>query len=314
MQLFQNRAGLKKAYADLQDELHLLHDRLKQQEGATIRIQEQTDALAELLGDPKLGPGALVYFQLRALWKICHQQLTAFVQELTRQQETREIARHKIESQSAVATQLADIDTRLSAAAAHADAQREQFTTAQLVISRLTAFWHYFERRRRIKELATIRNAEQVADATVGELHAARSAMLSEAAPEFSGISLATRRSINMAVMGYAEILCETIDAYGVTSKTKESVARRVHEMTFGSAAECNDYMHRVQQARNAVTGQKPPMGAVKVKLDRLRSTCEYRNSEDTVPTTDSLSTANTAPVWNVLADDYWDIYTLLLR
>ena len=31
MQLFQNRAGLKKAYADLKDEFHLLRDRLKQQ-------------------------------------------------------------------------------------------------------------------------------------------------------------------------------------------------------------------------------------------------------------------------------------------
>ena len=28
MQLFQNRAGLKKAYADLKDEFHLLRDRL----------------------------------------------------------------------------------------------------------------------------------------------------------------------------------------------------------------------------------------------------------------------------------------------
>ena len=53
MQLFQNRAGLKKAYADLKDEVHLLHDRLKQQEGATIRVQEQLDALGELLGDPQ---------------------------------------------------------------------------------------------------------------------------------------------------------------------------------------------------------------------------------------------------------------------
>ena len=45
MQLFQNRAGLKKAHADLKDEFHLLRDRLKQQEGATIRVQEQLDAL-----------------------------------------------------------------------------------------------------------------------------------------------------------------------------------------------------------------------------------------------------------------------------
>jgi len=44
MQLFQNRAGLKKAYDDLQEELHLLGDRLKQQEGATLRLQEQLDS------------------------------------------------------------------------------------------------------------------------------------------------------------------------------------------------------------------------------------------------------------------------------
>src|SRR6202044_723786 len=67
MQLFQNRAGLKKAYADLKDEFHLLRDRLKQQEGATIRVQEQLDALGDLLGDPKTGFGALVFFQLRHL-------------------------------------------------------------------------------------------------------------------------------------------------------------------------------------------------------------------------------------------------------
>src|SRR5450432_508064 len=95
MQLFQNRAGLKKAYADLKDEFHLLRDRLKQQEGATIRIQEQLDGLGDLLADLRSGFGALVFFQLRALWKTCHQQLSTFAADLTRQQEAREIAKHK---------------------------------------------------------------------------------------------------------------------------------------------------------------------------------------------------------------------------
>ena len=85
MQLFQNRAGLKKAYADLKDEFHLLRDRLKQQEGATIRVQEQLDGLGDLLADPRTAYGALVFFQLRGLWKVCHQQLSGFAVELTRQ-------------------------------------------------------------------------------------------------------------------------------------------------------------------------------------------------------------------------------------
>ena len=123
MQLFQNRAGLKKAYADLKDEFHLLRDRLKQQEGATIRVQEQLDALGDLLADPRTGFGALVFFQLRGLWKTCHQQLSQFATDLTRQQEARETARHKAECETERNMRLADVDQRLQAAAAEADLQ-----------------------------------------------------------------------------------------------------------------------------------------------------------------------------------------------
>ena len=75
-----------------------------------------------------------------------------------------------------------------------------------------------------------------------------------------------------------------------------------------------------------SVANQKQITGALKAKLDRLRSTCEYRNNADTVPTADSLAPSaaaldlsnNAKPPpavsWNVLAEDYWDLYTLLLR
>jgi hypothetical protein len=65
---------------------------------------------------------------------------------------------------------------------------------------------------------------------------------------------------------------------------------------------------------------------ALKAKLERLRATCEYRNNADTVPTADSLASAAAeldlgkspkpapAATWNVLAEDYWDLYTVLLR
>ncbi len=329
VQLFQNRAGLKKAYADLQDEFHLLRDRLKQQEGATIRVQEQLDALGDLLGDPKSGFGALVFFQLRALWKTCHQQLSAFATDLTRQQEAREIAKHKAETEAAKSARLANVDERLKAAAAEADARRQRLAAAQNEIGRLTAFWHYFERRRRQKSLESLRSQVVAADAAVGDLHAERSAIDHEAAPEFPGISLAARRGINLAIISYAESLCEQVDAFGLAARAKEAVARRVHEMSFGARADCEGYMQRVQRAQAAIADQKQVMVGVKAKLDRLRSTCEYRNSADTVPTADSLAAAAAGPAdsdagkpgkpafaatWNVLAEDYWDVYTLLLR
>ncbi len=323
MQLFQNRAGLKKAYADLKDEFHLMRDRLKQQEGATIRVQEQLDALGDLLGDPKTGFGALVFFQLRTLWKTCHQQLSSFAADLARQQEAREVAKHQADIEADKNSRLASSDQRLQAAAATADAQRRRLAEHQAEIDRLTAFWHYFKRRRVRAALESLRNQVVIADAAVGDLHAERSAIEHEAAPEFPGISLAARRNINLAIISYAELLCEHVDAFGLTTRAKESVARRVHEMSFGSRADCEGYMQRVQKAMAAVLNQKQMTAAVKTKLERLRATSEYRNSADTVPTADSLvampdpdpqKPRAAPPAWNVLAEDYWDLYTVLLR
>jgi len=147
-----------------------------------------------------------------------------------------------------------------------------------------------------------------------------------EPAPEFPGISLAARRNINLAIISFAELLCENVDAYGLAARAKEAVARRVHEMNFGTRPDCEAYMLRVQKAQTAVSNQKQITVALKAKLERLRATCEYRNNADTVPTADSLApplpeldpAKNEKPpgaaAWNVLAEDYWDLYTLLLR
>jgi hypothetical protein len=86
--------------------------------------------------------------------------------------------------------------------------------------------------------------------------------------------------------------------------------------------------MQRVQKAQIAVANQKQITVTVKAKMERLRATCDYRNAADTVPTADSLAAgpappegearraarAPPVPVWNVLAEDYWDLYTLLMR
>ncbi len=182
------------------------------------------------------------------------------------------------------------------AAAAEADAQRQHLADAQTEIGRLTAFWHYFKRRRCQKSLESLRHQVEVADAAVGDLHAERSAVDREAAGEFPGISLAARRNINLAIISFAELLCEHVDSYGLAARAKEAVARRVHEMSFGTRADCESYMQRVQQAQATVAAQKQASAALKAKWDRLRANCEYRNNADTVPTADSLAPAPPQP------------------
>jgi hypothetical protein len=211
---------------------------------------------------------------------------------------------------------LADVEERLQAAAAEADAHRERLTAAQAELARLTAFWHYFRRRRQQRALESLRQGLSVADSAVGELHAEKSAILAEAAPEFAGISLGARRNINLAIISYAESLCDHVDEFALAARAKEAVARRVHEMTFGTRAECEDFMQRVQKAQAVIANHRQITAAVRGKLERLRATSDYRNLADTVPTADSLSAASAGSQnqWNVLAEDYWDLYNLLLR
>ncbi len=320
MQLFQNRAGLKKAYDDLQEELHLLGDRLKQQEGATLRLQEQLDQLGELLADPATGFGALVFFQLRALWKACHQQLAKFATELARQHEVREEAVYEQEWEQKQREHLEQIDARLKVAMETASASRQAYADMQEALQRLTAIWHYFRRRRLQKAMEPMRLQVAAADAEVAAIDAEHRAAGDEVMLAFPGISLRARRNTNLAIIGYAELLCELVERYSVTVRAKEAVARRVQDMEFGSRADCERDMQNIQKALAAVAAQNPLKAGVKAKLETLRDCCQYRNSADTVPTADSLESARTHSgtgavyPWNVLAEDYWDLYTLLLR
>jgi hypothetical protein len=67
--LFRNRAELKKAYGGLQEETFRLKDLLKQQEGATQRVQEMLNTLEGRLGAAETAYPALVFYQLRHLWQ-----------------------------------------------------------------------------------------------------------------------------------------------------------------------------------------------------------------------------------------------------
>ena len=57
--LFRNRAELKKEFAALRNEKYQLQDRIKQYEGATARVKQKMDHLESLLldrdGRPRVG-------------------------------------------------------------------------------------------------------------------------------------------------------------------------------------------------------------------------------------------------------------------
>src|SRR5262249_62434270 len=86
LELFRNRAELKKAYGELEEETYRLKDLVKQQEGATQRVQEMLSTLEARLGATDTAYPALVFYQLRRLWQSGRELITQFVPGLVRQE------------------------------------------------------------------------------------------------------------------------------------------------------------------------------------------------------------------------------------
>src|SRR6185437_5831355 len=145
--LFRNRAELKKAYGELQEEIYRLKDRIKQQEGATQRVQEMLGALEGRLGLSETAFPALVFYQLRRLWQTGRELLERFVTELAAQQDERERRQHLAEHNRRVFAKRQAADQRLRGAQRLVAEEAARLTDLESQRARLQRFWHYFKRR-----------------------------------------------------------------------------------------------------------------------------------------------------------------------
>src|SRR6266436_3402203 len=139
--LFRNRAELKKAYGELEDEMYRLKDRIKQQEGATQRVQEMLNALETRLGVPDTAYPALVFYQLRRLWQSGRELIEQFVADLVRQQDERERRQHLAEHNRKQFTRRQELEKTLRSAEAAAAAESNAVSELEAQRTRLKRFW-----------------------------------------------------------------------------------------------------------------------------------------------------------------------------
>jgi predicted nuclease with TOPRIM domain len=326
LQLYWNRAELKKELTRLQIERDQLLEQIQKQEGATLKLREQVDQLEQHLGDPDVAAHALVYFQLRGLWRTCTAKVAKFSQQLQRQQEERERRRQLIEFDQARRRELAEFERTIAEARANADALERQLKMLETRLASLTGFWNYFRRRKLTDEVEALRSKWDVAATKVTDLSDDQADLEDKAPPEFPGISVDGRRSVNTAVIAFAQQLTANLSMGGIAMLAKEATSKRALDMRYGSRDECGRLMVLLKEAGAVVNEHTADLAGLKQSTDGLRATAAYRSDADTVPLTDSIGTlpAPTTPVSglesvnragiNVLVDDYWEVYRALLQ
>ena len=326
LKLYWNRAELKKAFSNLQDERYALTEELKRQEVAVQRTRAELEALEEHLGDPEAGLAAVTYFQLRGIWRTASQRVAKFAAELARQQEDRERRRLLIEFDQGRRRKLAAIDRQLLEAQSAADTFEAQLKLMESRYAALAGFWHYFRRRKLAEAMTSQRGRWQQATARVDELGAARSEILATEPAEFQGLSVDGRRTVNVATIAFGQYLLERLSPGGIAELARESTVKRVFDVQYGGIGACERMMADVRKALECLSAERDDLAAIKERTDLLRATAAYRSDADSVPLPDSIGLVVTAdaPVsdleattraagTNILIDDYWDIYRALI-
>jgi hypothetical protein len=326
--LFRDRAELKKAYGDLQQETFRLKDLVKQQKGATQRVQEMLDTLEGRLGVADTAYPALVFYQLRRLWQTGHELVGAFVADLVRQHEERERRAHLAQQDSQQFARRQSAEGKLHAAQALQAEGLAQLEALEAERTRLARLWHCFKRRSLERHIGAAQAALAGAAAAVAQAQAHMDWISRESAPEFPGLSLQSRRSINLAAIACAEVLCLRLTELEtpLVELARQAIGRREPGSDYGTPKECVLLMGEIARAHRLLGEREGLAAEIRARGERLKAVARYRGPKDTAPQVECLAPCEgdvlavpaqgraAARLPTVLAEDTWDLFRVLLR
>jgi hypothetical protein len=326
VELFRSRNELKKQYDDLQREIGRQRDRLKQQEAATARLQEILDGLESKLTQPETAYPAMAFYHLRGLWATGRELLAAFVADLAKKQEERERKNFQLAGNRKQFAERQMLEAELRAAETAIVDARQALTNLDIQVQALKRWWH--KRRRAALEalrpaaMATLASAETALESARSNL----ATLEQRAGGEFPGLSVESRRAINVAAVAYAEVLCTRLAKTQLVSLARAAVARREATDEYGGSEECQRLMADVLRARALLEVRTGLAQDVAVRVDRIKKTARYRSDADTVPLPESIAKSEAdvleqrpdgalsgRPI-NVIAEDSWDLFRVMLR
>ncbi|MBK6599227.1 MAG: hypothetical protein IPG25_15645 [Proteobacteria bacterium] len=326
VELFRSRSELRKQHDDLQSDLNRQRDRLKQQEAATQRVRDMLDVLEGRLGSADTGYPALAFYHLRTLWGDGRELIQAFVTDLANKQAEREREVHDLGGNKRQFEQRKVVEARLHAAQIALVDARLAIQGIESQLQPLTRWWQKKRRAEIAKLLPAAQESSLQAEQALDQAHADISALDARKDSYFPGLAIGSRRAINLAAIAYAEVLCLRLIRTPLLQMARAAVARREVIDEYGSPAECQALMADVEHARKVLGVRTGLAKQVAPRVERLKKTAKYRSSVEVVPVAESVTIAegdalelkavgaNATRLPNVVAEDIWDLFGVLLK
>ncbi len=290
-ELYWNRAGLKKEFAALRDEKYRLQDRLKQQQGATERVQQKMNHLESLLLDREWVHNVAAFYQLRRLGMHCNAKLERFAEQLKQKREGRVYERTLAEWNARRDADCAELERALADLRLQHQRLEDDLHAAQAELAQAGGLRRMLRGTTLTETVEEIRGRLDKGLAAEQNLLGKVAELQNQAPPDHEGLGIDAKRSINFLIMSLAQQLYLRLDDDGLTQFVKDANEKSVGAINYGSKAECDRLVKCVGKCWNAMeTGSDEP-GVLRRRAKLIADRAEFRSDEDTVPAPHSVDT-----------------------
>ena len=320
--LFRNRAELKKEFAALRNEKYSLEDRIKEHRGAIERVQQKLNHLEALLLDPEWVHNVVTFYQLRRLAAHCETRLARFAEQLKQQREKRIQDKTLGAWQKQINAQRADVEARIGQHRMKLQRLEDQLQAERHKLSTMGGLSKLMKGKAQSESVEEIEGSVAAAQAREMELLEELERIENAPPPAHEGLDMAAKRSINFMILSYAQQLF--IDYYddNLASLAKEASDKSVGAVNYGSKLDCDEILERISRRREEVEQSEISTELLQTRAKLIAKHAMFRNDDDAVPAPGTVATVFDVSANGVvsqfdaslLGENYFGVATVLSR
>ena len=322
LQLYWNRAELKKEFAGMRKEQFRLQDRIKQQEGATARLQQKLDHLEDLLIDPQWVHNVVVFYQLRGLSAQCGRKLAKFAEQLKQQREQKQHNNILVRWNEQRTQEARSLENHVLLKRDTVQQLEDQLQSERHRLMNMSGFLKVFRRRSVTSILDNL--AEQIDIIRLDETDFAEQLeeVRNRRPPDAAGLDIPTKRSINLMILAYAQQLFLHFADDDLAAMAKESSEKSVGAINYGDQHDCAQLLDRIIKRMHNMEQASDFAEVLQKRAQLMSQKAQFRQDTDAVPAAGSVSTlydidknglVRESEI-DLLGENYWGIGGILNR
>ncbi|NNC76992.1 MAG: hypothetical protein HKN77_03450 [Woeseiaceae bacterium] len=322
LELYWNRAELKKEFANLREETFKLKEQISTQQGHTARAQQKYDHIENLLLDPEWVHSVVVFYQLRALNERCKSKLAAFAEQLKQQREKRHHGRLLEEWNAQRHREAGAIEAKIGEQRTHKQLLEDQLQSERHRYSMMGGFMRFFRKRSMKKLLDTI--SDDIASSIQQEaiLQSELTSVRHQEPPDTQGLDTIAKRSINFMILSYAQQLYLHFEDDDLAALAKEAGEKSVGAIRYGTKTDSDFLLEKIKDKSESLAKATACADLLKQRSLLLAENAKFHSADDVVPATDSVnemfainsSGAIKKKNVNLVAGNYWDLAKIFSR